>query len=667
MRVRSLFPLLLLAVAAAAHAGTAVVTHTGDSGAGSLRAAMEAANSGACASPCAIVFNIAGAPEAGGVFTIAPLTALPFLSTDAVIDGATQTAFSGDTNPLGPEIVISGVNACSGSDLVQCRGLQTARASAFRNLVVNGWSRPDTFGVGFYLAHHQAWATEVSGNYIGTDPTGTFAVPNDRGIELRISGATIRDNVISGNNLYGIYALRSLSFTADGNRIIGNYVGTNRLGNAPLPNGVGIAFFGTIQPTGNVIGTVAPGEGNLIAFNTSYGIELGSGAGCANTIRGNSIHSNGDQGIKHIAPGFPPSNPPAPCTVVRYAPQLTSLAYNPATNQTTVTGSFHGYGNLALTLDWYTNRVADPSGYGEGETYYATRNVVTDAQGHWSVQLPGDLRNTNLVATTTESSFSNIIGSYADLRVNMTEEHGGVVSSETRLRYTITIQNLGPDEATHVRVHDHIPSRLAAVEVVSAGWSCVRAGDGDDLLCTMEGSLPAHATATLIIQGVPAEAGITLTNRADVSAAEEDRNPANNSASVTTMVRPLAADIFVEHQGRPAAIETGGLIAYELRIGNNGPDSEPAVTLTTSVTNGVVESVRLVGGSMQCSGTQCTVGEIASGDQRIVIVSVRAPSSTGWVSHTATVSGVRNDPVTTNDATTAWTQVYAKKRRAVRH
>src|SRR5437870_2208874 len=83
-----------------------IVTHTGDAGDGSLRAAIEALNADAiCADfPCAIDFDIA-APEA--VQRIAPASPR-FAAREILIDGTTQTLFHGDTNPLGPEVEIDG-------------------------------------------------------------------------------------------------------------------------------------------------------------------------------------------------------------------------------------------------------------------------------------------------------------------------------------------------------------------------------------------------------------------------------------------------------------------------------------------------------------------------------------------------------------------------------
>ncbi|MEA2338541.1 MAG: hypothetical protein QOE82_2548, partial [Thermoanaerobaculia bacterium] len=80
------------------------VTNTNDAGEGSLRQALLDANDACIAVPCAIDFRIADAVPDRGWYTISPATPLPPIRADLIIDGATQTAASGDANPDGPEI-----------------------------------------------------------------------------------------------------------------------------------------------------------------------------------------------------------------------------------------------------------------------------------------------------------------------------------------------------------------------------------------------------------------------------------------------------------------------------------------------------------------------------------------------------------------------------------
>ena len=109
-----------------------VVTNTNDTGAGSLRAAIEAANALAEAGTAVITFAIpetdpryvdVDATLVGGdpdpdVFVMSPQTELPALTRgDIVINGQSQQNLTGDTNPFGPEIVLEGSHAVGQANL----------------------------------------------------------------------------------------------------------------------------------------------------------------------------------------------------------------------------------------------------------------------------------------------------------------------------------------------------------------------------------------------------------------------------------------------------------------------------------------------------------------------------------------------------------------------
>lgn len=139
--------------------------------------------------------------------------------------------------------------------------------------------------------------TRVVGNLIGTDVTGTNAVPNGAGVTLYGGGGTFIGNgapsgrnIISGNSGPGIRSslLQSTS-RASSTRIQGNYIGTNISGQAALPNLNGIQLTYSI---GTIIGgsTTRPGTGagNLISGNRSAGITT-SGEGFTIFVYGNAI------------------------------------------------------------------------------------------------------------------------------------------------------------------------------------------------------------------------------------------------------------------------------------------------------------------------------------------------------------------------------------------
>lgn len=278
-----------------------VVTNTNNDGLGSLRTALRVASA---ADNIAIRFNIPATLAAGGVFTIRPLTPLPTITRNGIIlDGTTQTAFSGNTNAAGPEIVITGNAMPSGGT---SPGLViNGDNCVVRSLVINGFPRGiDITGVGTNLV---ASGNKIEGCYIGTTATGTAAtaaVNLDDGIRLADDGFTpgtgvantiiggttaAARNVISNNGRYGIV----MGGTAtSGNLVLGNYIGTNATGTSAVPNARGIGIFGAHD---NVIGGTNAAVRNLIFGNGDIGVVFISEVGTnRNKVQGNYIGLNKD-------------------------------------------------------------------------------------------------------------------------------------------------------------------------------------------------------------------------------------------------------------------------------------------------------------------------------------------------------------------------------------
>jgi parallel beta-helix repeat protein len=288
---------------ATASPGVFSVTTTADAGPGSLRVAIDSAN--AAAGPDAIVFAIPVTDPGfnGQWFSIRPMTQLPVLTDDGTtIDGSTQTTFTGDTNPALPEVELNGTLASEGPDALDIQA-SNVRINA---LVINGFNGGLARGNGINLGGSR---NVVTGCLIGIDPTGTSVVANgNNGIELqgpgtghRIGGATPEErNVLSGNGISGV------QIHADGNVVVGNFVGTDATGTTALGNG-GDGIILNSGAEANTIGGSSPGAGNVISGNHFTGVGIGSVGGAnANTVEGNRIGTdvtgtaalgNGDDGV----------------------------------------------------------------------------------------------------------------------------------------------------------------------------------------------------------------------------------------------------------------------------------------------------------------------------------------------------------------------------------
>jgi titin len=139
---------------------------------------------------------------------------------------------------------------------------------------------------GLYLNTANATRNLIQGNYLGTDVSGSLAVSN-LGDGITLSGApgnTIGpSNVISGNALSGIQMIGN---TAKTNLVIGNFIGTDAAGKIALGNKFeGIYLTNALA---NQIGGTTAGAGNVISGNLQNGLLI-TGGGNSNVVQGNLI------------------------------------------------------------------------------------------------------------------------------------------------------------------------------------------------------------------------------------------------------------------------------------------------------------------------------------------------------------------------------------------
>ena len=267
-------------------ADTYIVTTTADEGDNSLRWAITQANQHAGADT--IVFNIPDTDTEfdGSVWWIKPKTMLPVLTDDSTwVMGQSQQQNQGDRNSNGPEIVIYGGEIADPNQgvgfMIQSSG------NIISGLVISGF---DYFGI--RLKYENTRNNWFYGNYIGTDPSGEEQMGNITGIYIsKSAGSTLiggggpdKRNVISGNMQHGIYASVS-----DSNRIIGNYIGTDRTGTKSVPNGRDGKHSGiTLSHSNyNLVGGTNEDTRNIISGNGRDGIHISQSD--SNTIIGNYI------------------------------------------------------------------------------------------------------------------------------------------------------------------------------------------------------------------------------------------------------------------------------------------------------------------------------------------------------------------------------------------
>jgi hypothetical protein len=220
---------------------------------------------------------------------------------------------------------------------------------------------------------------------------------------------TAAANVISGNTGLGVFVTApGTSGTAGvgGTLVQGNIIGTDPTGTIAIPNATGIQLT---LANGVTIGGTAAGAANSIARNTGVGVSVVSGTG--NSILGNAIQLNGGLGIDLGANGVSANDagsPPDQDTGANNLQNFPVLTLAETTGSAlTVTGSLPSTPSTAFRIEIFTNGACDGSGNGEGQQIVGAFTATTDAtgivgfsQGFAGAIAPGQF----LTATATDPS-----------------------------------------------------------------------------------------------------------------------------------------------------------------------------------------------------------------------------------------------------------------------
>ncbi len=305
---------------------------------------------------------------ATGPRTISPTMALPTLTQSVIIDGYTQPGAVQNTDPTG----------FNGNLLIEINGAGqgfsgldiTAGNSTVRGLVVNNFQGGGSAGIGIDLRTNGG--NRIEGNFLGTDPSGTLARPTTNAAIIMETGSNA--NIVGGTapaarNVISGNSIGLGIFTS-GNVIQGNFIGTKRDGLSPLGNNGGVFFIGIGSHNNNTVGGTVPGAGNVIAFNNLEGIGIEPPSGNGNAFLGNSIYSNGTLGIDlNVRNGVTPNDVgdgDAGANRLQNFPVLTQIIASQT--QTGVQGTLNSTAGGTFRIEFFANSSPTRAATAKGRT-----------------------------------------------------------------------------------------------------------------------------------------------------------------------------------------------------------------------------------------------------------------------------------------------------------
>ena len=418
------------------------VTNLNDSGAGSLRQALLAANLDPDLNT--ISLNVPGP----GPFSIALASALPVITAPVIIDATTQPGFSNkpivELNGSGVTedglVITAGGSTVRGLVLNQFSGSGLRLESGGSNLIEGNFVGTALDGMtdlgngrhgilitnsagniiggtnalarnvlsqntadGVRVAGSAGSNNWILGNFIGTDWTGMIGAGN-RGHGVTISNASANvvggtlsgwGNVISWQTNDGVHISGTNTV---GNLVLGNMIGTDVTGTNVLGNGgAGVRVDGG---TNHVIGGVSSGSGNIIADSSQAGVAVVSGH-CA--IQGNVIHSNGGLSIDLNNNGATPNDagdPDSGPNNLQNYPILTAVTNNGF--HTAVHGTLNSSPNRGFWLEFFA---APTALCGEAHTFLGAGPASADGSGNATFSFlfaTGPLTSQSVTATATD-------------------------------------------------------------------------------------------------------------------------------------------------------------------------------------------------------------------------------------------------------------------------
>ncbi|WP_345321629.1 putative Ig domain-containing protein, partial [Novipirellula rosea] len=236
----------------------------------------------------------------------------------------------------------------------------------------------------------------------------------------------------------------------------------------------------------------------------------------------------------------------------------------------------------------------------------------------------------------------------ADLQLIVTDDLDPVLEGD-QVVYSVMLTNQGPHAATDTILSSPLPSN---VTFVSSTASCSL--ENNVIRCDLGdlSSGQSEPVSIVVASTLPGE----ISNVFSVTSSTLDPDPTNNTATVTTQVDPILADLTVELADDKNRVALGQEITYHAKVTNHGPHLAQNVSYTQVLPAGIsfVSATTLISNA---SGTLTgDLGDLPAGEFVEFDIVVTSTAS-GQMPSTATVHSDTRDPDATNNSVSELTLV----------
>ncbi len=222
------------------------------------------------------------------------------------------------------------------------------------------------------------------------------------------------------------------------------------------------------------------------------------------------------------------------------------------------------------------------------------------------------------------------------------------VTISNQVTLTLTVANLGPNDATGATIVDSLPTGLTFLSATPPANAV-----SGQLVSFNTGAIVNGGSVTVVMQALPVAAG-TLANIATVTAADTDTDETNNQSRVELVVNALPvaqSDLSISLVSSTNQVYFGSNVTITATVTNAGPDTATNTVLTGAIPAGL--SVVSAGSSLGTVATNggtfsAFIGTLTNGAGATVTI-VATPTLGRPLVLVATATSVGNDPNPTNN------------------
>jgi uncharacterized repeat protein (TIGR01451 family) len=472
-------------------------------------------------------------------------------------------------------------------------------------------------------------------------------------------------NLISGNANNGV----SLNNSANNNLIQGNFIGTNATGSAAIPNGssgVGITSPGT-PCTNNTIGGTAPGARNVISGNTQQGVAIAGTGFNNNVVQGNFIgtDASGTAALGNTLDGVFIFDNASNNTIGGTAAGARNVISGNGNNGVAISGPGNQVQGNFIGTDVNGTAALGNSGDGVVVSGALNNTIGNQAAGAGNVIAFSGLNGVHVSGGTGNVFLSNSIFSNTGLGIELGDDgvtpndpgDGDTGANNLQNFPLLTSVNNSLGGTVIQGSLNSTPNTTFTVQFFSNS-SCNASGfgEGQQIIGTRTVTTDSKGDA-----GISFNFGGTFTPPVTATATDPSGNTSEFSACSTNAA---ALDLVVTLSAVPNPVMPGGTLTYTITAINKGTTIADNVTVADSLPDSVafVSCSSIGGGICLGSGNDRRVGfgALLPGTSATITLVTRVNDSIAngtVISDTATITSAANDANPADNVATITTAV----------